>query len=109
MKIYTFSTGSEDLAPGLRAIARIRHPPMPIPGKPGKVAADWHPVIFHAATEEAAYEAAQAWWDAELAKERAKAANAATRAEKMRKKPKGVQTADTPEPAPEDDDPGPIL
>lgn len=82
---------------------------MPIPGKPGKVAADWHPVIFHAATEEAAYEAAQAWWDAELAKERAKAANAATRAEKMRKKPKGIQTADTPAPEPEDDDPGPIL
>lgn len=97
MKIHTFSTGSEDLAPGLRAIARIRH------------ASDWLPIIFHAATEEAAHEAAQAWWDAELAKERAKAANAATRAEKMRKKPKGVQTADTPEPEPVDDDPGPIL
>lgn len=97
MKIYTFSTGSEDLAPGLRAIARIRN------------GSDWHPVIFHAATEEDARIAAQTWWDAELAKERAKAANAATRAEKMRKKPKGVQTADTPEPAPEDDDPGPIL
>ena len=97
MKIHTFSTGSEDLAPGLRAIARIRN------------GADWHPVIFHAATEEAAYEAAQAWWDAELAKERAKAANAATRAEKMRKKPKGVDGVEAPAPEPEDDDPGPIL
>ena len=97
MKIHTFSTGSEDLAPGLRAIARIRN------------GSDWHPVIFHAATEEAAYEAAQAWWDAEIAKERAKAANAATRAERMRKKPKGVAVTETPAPEPEDDDPGPIL
>ena len=106
MKIYTFSTGSEDLAPGLRAIARIRHP---MPAKQGKMRDDWLPIIFHAATEEAAHEAAQAWWDAELAKERAKAANAATRAEKMRKKPKGVAMTETPAPEPEDDDPGPIL
>ncbi len=106
MKIFTFSTGSEDLPPGLRAIARIR---LPMPAKQGKMREDWLPIIFHAATEEAAYEAAQAWWEAELAKERAKAANAATRAERMRKKPKGIQAADTPAPEPEDDDPGPIL
>ena len=97
MKIHTFSTEDGGLAPGLRAIARIRN------------GNDWHPVIFHAATEEAAYEAAQAWWDAELAKERAKAANAAARAERMRKKPKGVVVTETPAPEPEDDDPGPIL
>lgn len=81
MKIHTFASGSEDLPENARAIARIR---MSFPSAKGKMADDWHPVVFHAATMEAARSAAQDWWDEQLAKERQKVANAAAAGERMR-------------------------
>lgn len=66
--IYTFY--SQDAPEGLKAIARIR---MQMPGKGGVLKMDWLPIVIHAATEDAARVKAQTWWDAEFAKEKARA------------------------------------
>lgn len=47
-------------------IARIQHS---YPGKKGAIVTEWHPVVFHGATAASVEAKAQAWWDAELAKE----------------------------------------
>lgn len=80
MRIYTYASGSEELPLNERAIARIKTPMPTGFGKSRAVRDDWHPVIFHAATMADAQAKAQAWWDAELAKELATIANAEKRA-----------------------------
>ena len=91
MKVFTFSTSDGGLSPSLRAIARIRTPATAT--EKGVAREDWHPVIFHAETEEAAYAAARAWWDEQIAKERQKVANAAAAGERMRARKAAPVTA----------------
>lgn len=92
MKIHTWSSTDPAIPANCRAIARIWTD-------------EWLPLLITAPDEATAREKAQAWWDGELEKNRKKAENAEARAAKMRK-PKGAQVA---APAPEEDDPGPIL
>lgn len=57
-------------------IARIR---CDMPTKGGKVAEDWHPVLFHGETFEDVHAKALGWWTDEVAKERQRAENAQAR------------------------------
>lgn len=96
MKIHTWASSDPATPANCIAIARIWTD-------------EWLAVLITAPDEATAREKAQEWWDGEMEKARKRAENAEARSARMRK-PKGVQTADTPaEPEPEEDDPGPIL
>ena len=68
MNIFTWL--SANAPEGQRGVARMQilndHP------DPAKRRLVWHPVVIHAATEAEAGAKALAWWDAEVAKERAR-------------------------------------
>lgn len=70
MKIFTFWNTAADAPAGARALARIW---TDMPGKGGKMAPGWHPVIVTGATEDEAREKTQAWWASEIARAAAKA------------------------------------
>lgn len=69
MKVYTWVTTAPETPEAFQAVARIM---MPMATKGGKMADQWHPVIFTGRDEETVRSTAQAWYDAEIAKERAK-------------------------------------
>jgi hypothetical protein len=99
MRIFTFSSGSEELPENERAIARIKHV---MPSGFGKTRAnreEWHPVIIYAATQAEAAAKAQAWWDGEVEKARAKAAEGERRAQMMRDRHAKARDASTASPA----------
>ncbi len=82
MKIYTFLATDPDCP--TKAIARIWGE---LPGAKGKTVTDWHPIIVGSVTPESARTKMQKWWDAQQAKEKAKAENiAAGVAKRMAKK-----------------------
>ncbi len=91
MQIHAWTTDAEDTPEAFRAISRIRHAPQPVPGKPGKLVEDWHPVVFHAATREAVIAKAQVWWDEQIAAEQRKADNAKAAGERMHARKAGAQ------------------
>lgn len=70
MRIITYTFDDDAPPTGAEAIARILVD-VPAHGK-RKAGEDWHPVIFTAPTAEAAHAKAEAWWNAELEKERAR-------------------------------------
>jgi hypothetical protein len=84
MRVFTYATGSEDLPPNERAIARIKCPMLSGFGKTRGLRESWHPVIIYGATQAEAADKAQRWWDAEVAREQAKADAATRRADAMR-------------------------
>lgn len=73
MRVFTYLSDSEDLPLSERAVARIKAPMPTGFGKSRAIRECWHPVIIYAATQGEAYAKAVAWWDAEIAKEKAKA------------------------------------
>lgn len=79
MNVYVYTS---EMAPeGAQAIARIR---MPMLGKKGKMAADWHPVIFTGPDGETVSAQAKAWYADQIEREQRKVANAAAAAERMK-------------------------
>lgn len=74
MRIVTYSTSDDSIPQGQRCVARIRAH-FPASGK-RKAGEDWCPIFIYGATEDEARANAQAWWDAEIAKERRKVENA---------------------------------
>lgn len=97
MRVFTYSTGSDELPANERAIARIKCPMSTGFGKTRGVREEWHPVIIYAATQIEAAEKATRWWDAEVERERAKVASAAKRAAAMRERASAKGSADTSE------------
>jgi hypothetical protein len=70
--VVTFISSDPECPDNQKVIARIRPK---IPSKGGVLKMDWHPVIFHAESEEAATLQAKAFWERELAKVRAREAH----------------------------------
>lgn len=92
MRVVTYL--SANAPDGVAAIARIRcHAPASGKRKAGE---DWHPVIFEAATEEAARERAEAWWAAEIERERKRQENYAAAAERLSRAATARKAATTP-------------
>lgn len=84
IRIYTYSSGSDDLPEDQRAIARFKMK-MPSRSKNKPVLVwDWHPVLITAVIQAEAREKAQAWFDAQLEAERKKQENAEKRVAAMR-------------------------
>lgn len=86
MRVFTFASGSEDLPPHERAIARIKCPMASGFGKTRAIREEWHPVIIYAATQAEAAAKATSWWNTQVELERAKAANVARRVAAMRER-----------------------